>query len=121
MTAQRRAVLEILHNNRTHPTAEMILAQVQERLGCVSTATVYNTLDALEEMGFVRRLEGLEQRAHFDPDTSEHQHAVCRKCKRVWDVGHTESISGLPEGFAVEDIIIQGLCPDCAQPDIITQ
>ncbi len=40
MTAQRHAVLEILAGNRTHPTAEEIIAMVRDKLGCVSTATV---------------------------------------------------------------------------------
>ncbi|MHB0911874.1 MAG: Fur family transcriptional regulator [Armatimonadota bacterium] len=115
MTAQRLAVLEILHNNRTHPTAEMVIEQVQGRLGCVSPATIYNTLETLYGLGLVKRIEGLEQRAHFDPDTSEHQHAICRKCRKVWDVRCTGTIDGLPEGFAIEDIVVQGLCPDCAE------
>lgn len=115
ITAQRRAVLEILHNNRTHPTAEAVIDQVQERLGCVSPATVYNTMDTLEALGLIRRIEGLENKAHFDPDTSDHQHAMCRKCSKVWDIESPESIQGLPDKFSVEDVIIQGLCADCAK------
>jgi len=114
MTAQRNAVLEILYNNRSHPTADMVIAEVRKRLGCVSPATIYNTLDTLEELGFVRRLDGLEERAHFDPDTSVHQHAICKRCKKVWDIELGEEIKGLPEEFAVEDIMIQGLCAECA-------
>ncbi|MBI2843162.1 MAG: transcriptional repressor [Armatimonadetes bacterium] len=114
MTAQRRAVLEILSGNRTHPTAESIVSHVQSRLGYVSPATIYNTLQALEELGFVRRIEGLEHRAHFDPDTSDHQHAICRRCKRVWDVDYPQFLPGAPGGFVVEDVLIQGICAGCA-------
>ncbi len=114
MTAQRRAVLEILSGNRTHPTAEQILRQVEERLGCVAPATVYNTLETLERMGFVRRIDGLEQRAHFDPDTSVHQHAICSRCRRVWDVAEIDPPADLPKGFRAKEIIVQGTCEHCS-------
>lgn len=118
MTAQRRAVLKILSGNRTHPTADAIISLVRARLGYVSPATIYNTLEALEDLGFVRRIDGLEHRAHFDPDTSDHQHAICRKCKRVWDVDRIQPLPDLPGNFKIEDILIQGICEDCATPDI---
>lgn len=114
MTAQRRAVLSILSGNRTHPTADEVVGEVRQRLGCVSPATIYNTLQTLEELGFVRRIDGLEQRAHFDPDTSEHEHAICVGCRRVWDVASIASPADLPEGFEVSDILVQGICKDCA-------
>jgi len=89
--------------------------QVRKRLGCVAPATIYNTLDALEQLGFVRRIDGLEQRARFDPDTSDHHHAVCLDCRKVFDVAAIPHPADLPEGFRVTDILIQGLCKDCAQ------
>lgn len=115
LTAQRRAVLDILSGNRTHPTAECIQTEIRIKLGCVAPATVYNTLEVLEELGFVRRIDGLEDRAHFDPDTSDHQHAICLKCRRVWDVQPVGEPPDMPDGFTVTDILIQGTCSDCAE------
>lgn len=115
MTAQRGAVLKILSGNRTHPTADEVVGEVRERLGCVAPATIYNTLQTLEDLGFVRRIDGLEQRAHFDPDTSEHEHAICVECRRVWDVASIAAPADLPEGFEVSDILVQGVCKDCAK------
>ena len=113
MTAQRRAVIDILAGNRTHPTAEEVASQVEAKLGCVSPATIYNTLEALAELGFVRRIDGLEQKAHFDPDTSDHQHVICRKCKRVWDIDLADRMPGLPHGFVAEGVLVQGVCEGC--------
>ena len=113
-TAQRHAVLDILSGNRTHPTADELVSAVRERLGCVSPATIYNTLETLEGLGFVRRIDGLESSAHFDPDTSDHQHAICTKCKKVWDVGPTVSPPDLPLSFQVSDVLFHGVCRDCA-------
>jgi Fur family transcriptional regulator, peroxide stress response regulator len=115
MTAQRRAVIDILHNNRSHPDAEEIIAQVRSRLGCVSQGTIYNTLETLEKMGVVRRVEGLERQAHFDPDTSDHQHAICRKCGHVWDVDSPLAHMNLPDEFVVESILVRGLCRNCVE------
>lgn len=114
MTAQRKAVLNILAGNRTHPTAEEVVGEVRDRLGCVAPATIYNTLQTLEELGFVRRIDGLENRAHFDPDTSEHEHAICVRCRRVWDVASAAVPDDLPEGFEISDILVQGVCKSCA-------
>ena len=115
MTAQRRAVLEILSGNRTHPTAEALVAQVRDRLGCVAPGTIYNTLETLAELGLVRRIVGLEQKAHFDPDTSDHQHAICLQCRTVWDVSPLGTPGDLPQGFTVLNTLIQGVCGSCAR------
>lgn len=114
MTAQRKSVLDVLAGNRSHPTVEAIVSAVRDKLGYVSPATIYNTLDALERLGFVRRIEGLEDKAHFDPDTSDHQHAICRNCGRVWDVDTFAEPIGLPDGFIIQNILIQGTCAECA-------
>lgn len=110
MTAQRNAVLELLEGNRSHPTADAIITKVQERLGYVSAATIYNTLESLEELGLIRRIDGLEAKAHFDPDTSYHHHAICSSCKRVFDVDLGET--RVPN-FTVDNIVIHGLCDEC--------
>ncbi|MEI6503110.1 MAG: Fur family transcriptional regulator [Armatimonadota bacterium] len=114
MTAQRHAVLAILSGNRTHPTAEEMVAAVRERLGCVAPATIYNTLDTLVKLGFVRRIDGLESKAHFDPDTSDHQHAICLECRTVWDVGPAPTPAELPAGFTMHSTLVQGICGPCA-------
>lgn len=110
MTAQRLAVLDALEANRTHPAAETIIDLVHQRLGHVSPATIYNTLESLESLGLVRRLNGLEPRARFDPDTTDHQHAICKCCGRVWDIQVPD-----PEipGFCVEDVVVRGICEQC--------
>ena len=114
MTAQRHAVLAILSGNRTHPAAEEIVANVRDRLGCVAPATIYNTLETLVKLGFVRRIDGLEGRARFDPDTSDHEHAICLKCRTVWDVGPVATPDDLPEGFTPLHTLVQGICGRCA-------
>ena len=121
MTAQRHAVLEILSGNREHPAVEEMAAEVRERLGCVAPATIYNTLDTLVKLGLVRRLEGLEQRARYDPDTSDHEHAICLSCRRIWDVPPRDQPAELPAGFTVLSTLVQGICATCARESQATK
>jgi Fur family transcriptional regulator, peroxide stress response regulator len=114
MTPQRRVVLQILDGNRTHPTAAAIVEEARKRLGCVSVATIYNTLETLVEMGLVRRLDVMESSVHFDPDTAKHHHFVCRRCHRVLDLPAGSALDlGSPDGHLVEDIILKGICAEC--------
>ena len=115
MTAPRRALIQLLAGNGGHPTAEDLTTRVRAHLGKIPAATVYNVLDALESAGLVRRVAGLEPRAHFDPDTSPHEHALCTHCRQVWDVPAPALPSHLPEGFLVSDILIQGVCRPCSE------
>lgn len=114
MTPQRRAVLAVLDGNRSHPTAAAIVGQVQARIGAVSVATIYNTLEKLVEIGLVRRLDVMETSTHYDPDTSAHHHFVCRQCHAVLDAPPEFDLR--PAGFGghtIEDIILKGTCASC--------
>lgn len=115
MTAQRFTVLDILHNNYSHPSAEEIIDKVRERLGHVSTATIYNTLDTLEKHGFIMKLDGLETKSHYDPNTKEHSHCICTKCKSIFDVAYDikDSNCDLPNNFVVSNVIFHGTCDNC--------
>jgi Fur family peroxide stress response transcriptional regulator len=63
---------------------------------------------------------------HFDPNTAEHHHAVCRLCGEISDVyvDDTEhldealSVEGLT-GFSTEgaSIVFSGTCADCTGRD----
>lgn len=117
MTPQRQVVLQILDGNRSHPTAAAIVGQARERLGCVSVATIYNTLETLVRLGLVRRLDVMESSVHFDPDTSPHHHFVCRQCHQVLDLpAAAVDPARIPGGHAIEDVILKGVCAHCG-PD----
>ena len=115
MTAQRLAVFDILHNNYSHPSAEEIIEKVKKKLGHVSIATIYNTLDTLEERGLIVKLDGLETKSHYDPDTREHAHCICTKCKTIFDVEIKECTKEqiIPSNFVVTNIILHGICENC--------
>ena len=120
VTPQRRAIIQVLLANHSHPTAEQVLTYVRDVMPDLSTATVYNTLHELEEIGVLRELDlGLRER-RYDVNTGGHAHLVCLGCERVEDVPYDSNVLTLSpqhaHGFQVVDhsIIFRGYCPACA-------
>lgn len=121
MTPQRLAILEYLDGNTTHPTAEDIYRAVKKKHPTLSFATVYNTLQALIEMGEVMELTIDPVRRHFDPNTTPHHHVICTECGKIGDVfmDYSEELvlpREVTEEFTITSnhIDFYGLCKDCS-------
>lgn len=85
LTPQRRALLEELAGDTTHPSAESIAARVSRRVPGVSVSTVYKGLHELSSLGLIRELD-LPGALRFDPETGPHAHLLCDSCETVVDV-----------------------------------
>lgn len=85
-TRQRMLVYDVLRETACHPTAEELHRQVEDETGRVSLATVYNSLDALEDAGLIRRIATRTGSARFDADTSPHPHVDLTDTDEVLDV-----------------------------------
>ncbi|HYZ29977.1 MAG TPA: transcriptional repressor, partial [Thermoleophilaceae bacterium] len=82
----------------------------------LSFATIYSTLDLLEDLGLVRRVSTLDGVAVYDSRTEPHDHAVCRVCGRMFDLEAAElRTAAVPRGFQVEhaQVHVIGVCADC--------
>jgi len=119
LTPQRRAVIEVLAGDASHPRAEDVADEVARRIPGVSLSTVYKTLHEFADMGLVRELEGAGP-MRFDPDASDHAHVVCDDCGTVADLEVGSSISSdlvfSDSGLVVSrvDIIVHATCPACS-------
>ena len=76
LTAQRRALLSELAPRMDHPTVEQVYSAVRGRLSGVSKATVYRTLETLDRLGLIRRVEHPGSAVRFDPDPTPHHHLL---------------------------------------------
>lgn len=120
ITAPRLAIFRTLSQSKTHPSAEELFGEVRRQHPTVSFATVYNTLQLLTEMGEVRQIVVGELRRRYDPNVSDHQHAVCRQCHALVDVSvdvsALEHIDLSAHDFQVEGVRVEfaGLCGRCA-------
>ncbi len=82
----RQAVLQWLAEH-PHATAEQIRAGVAQRLGSVSTQTVYDVLAACTAAGLVRQIEPAGHPARFERRAGDnHHHVVCRSCGRTENI-----------------------------------
>jgi Fur family transcriptional regulator, peroxide stress response regulator len=121
LTPQRIAVLEYLENNNEHPSAETVYANVARKFPTMSFATVYNTLAALREKGFLLELTIDADKRRYDPDTTPHNHLICTKCRKIVDV-HKKYELLIPEDLCPEfeitgnHVEFYGVCPECREP-----
>jgi Fe2+ or Zn2+ uptake regulation protein len=119
VTPQRVVLHRALQELNRHVTADELLDAVADRLPNVSLPTIYATLDLLEELGMVRRV----QRAGttlFDPRVDSHHHLVCTRCGSIEDLDSTLDTASLElaavrGGFAPERIeaVVHGRCAAC--------
>ena len=130
-TNQRRKVLDILRDSRDHPTAEDIYTRLRSRGERVCIGTIYRTVELLEKIGLVRKLN-LGDRNRYElvesrSDVKYHYHLVCEKCGRIMDISedvmkaHAKSLEELVtevgdvSGFQVSghQFVIFGICRNC--------
>lgn len=120
MTPQRRAILQTLLNNASHPTAEQLYHLVQDQIPGISLATVYNTLRELAAIQEVRELDLSHRERHFEIWGQAHAHQVCLKCGQVCDL--TGDLAQVQALFQTGDqfvpvqstVTIYGYCVDHA-------
>src|SRR5436190_475028 len=119
VTPQRVVVHLALQELDRHVTADELLDAVTERLPSVSLPTIYATLELLEELGMVRRVQRAGT-ALFDPRTAPHHHLVCTSCGSVEDLEGELETSALERaagrhGFKHERVeaLVHGRCRDC--------
>jgi Fur family transcriptional regulator, ferric uptake regulator len=116
--AARREVIELLAEEQCAVTA----LEIDRRLDSVGRASVYRTLDQLERLRLVQRVEiggdatGYER---IDPEL-HHHHLVCEECGRLApfeDSSLERAIAAVSEAAEFEvsahDVVLRGRCPDC--------
>ena len=120
VTSPRLAVLAVVGSS-PHIAAEDVATQVRERLGAVSTQTVYDALRVCTAAGLMRRIEPAGSPARYERRTGDnHHHLVCRRCGRIEDVdcavGHAPCLTPYADhGFQIDEAEVNywGICPEC--------
>lgn len=116
--AARRRVIELLGDEHCAVTA----LEIDRRLPSVGRATVYRTLEQLEQLDLVHRVDvGGEVVAYERNDPSEHHHhVVCVRCGRLLpfeDSGLEQAIHAAGEATEFEivahDVLLRGICAGC--------
>lgn len=116
LTPQRQWILRYLKETEEHPTADDIFREINQALGGISLATVYNTLHTFAEMGIIRELSYGDKLSRYDGNEQEHAHLVCESCGQIANV-ESPVLSGVStgSGFQMHSYRIEfyGLCKEC--------
>lgn len=121
-TYQRLKVLDYMSKNIvSHPTAEMIYAELLKEIPTISMTTVYNTLSTFLEKGLINGVTITGTEIRYDLNIKSHHHFLCKKCNRIIDVDvpcqFAEKQGKVLDGHRIEEIhgYFKGTCKDCLQ------
>jgi Fur family transcriptional regulator, ferric uptake regulator len=120
-TVPRRALAELISAQIGHFTAaDLVRAARAARVG-VGRATVFRTLEALDQLGLIERLDlPSGEHAYVACERSHHHHVVCSRCGRtseIDDAGLKAVVHQIARrtGYRVDEHRLElfGLCPAC--------
>lgn len=120
MTQQRKIIMECLHNELPHATADKVFQVVRKKLPHISLGTVYRNLEILNENNQIQKLHLSAKKRVFDITTTKHYHIVCNSCGQVEDVPGEpmtsyESAVIDSTGYKIfgHHLEFEGQCPTC--------
>lgn len=122
-TSQREVVLKTLYNSNDHFTPESLYLLIKERHGelNVGIATVYRTLNLLEESKIVTSITFGAQGKKFElANRPHHDHLICKSCGKIIEF-HNDEIERLQveiaksNNFILTSHLMQlyGVCSEC--------
>ena len=117
---QREAILRVLKNSKSHPTAMQVYNEVKKEIPNISLGTVYRNLATLNENGDIISIAVGDGNEHYDGDVSPHIHLRCRCCGGIEDLvlaSDPASVLAKQSGFDSETsvYIVYGRCKQCRE------
>jgi Fur family ferric uptake transcriptional regulator len=124
-TGQRRIIVELLESAGGHIDADQLYRLAHERDASISLATVYRTLNVLQDAGLIDRrylTHGHERKVYEPAGAGEHYHFTCRVCGRVIEF-ESEQVAALKTtletsyGVRIDHacLCFEGVCSDCRE------
>ena len=125
LTPQRRSIIDgIIKNEGNHLTTEELYDLVKVECPEIGLATVYRTVQLLEDIGVVCKLDlndgcNRYELIHAD-ENHQHHHLICTNCGKVIEV-HGDLLEGLENeiqrtyNFEVKNHSLKfyGICNEC--------
>lgn len=76
MTGQRKTILQVLDSSADHPSVEVVYERARKVDPSISIATVYRTLNLLDEMDLIVRHEFKENFSRYEINMDHHHHLI---------------------------------------------
>src|SRR4051812_37044338 len=123
LTEPRRTLAALIADQTGHFTAAELVAEARTRRLGVGRATVFRTLEVLETLGAIERLDlPSGGHAYVACEPVHHHHIVCSRCGRtdeIDDAGLRPVVREVARqtGFRVDEHRLElfGLCPACVR------
>ena len=112
---QREAILAAVYEMKNHPTADEVYDKLKKDNPRLSLGTVYRNLNVFAQNGDIRRLSIPGAGDRFDFRMDKHEHLLCSKCHRVFDVNVKVSILSKEKDAAIDGytLTLHGTCGKC--------
>lgn len=119
-TPERFAILRKALEVDSHFEVDALHEAIEKDGYHVSRATVYNTVELLEEAGILRKLSFGSGTSVYELNRDNHIHLICKKCGKIMEIENPSISSSLlrlklesfsPDSF---DVKVYGLCADCS-------
>lgn len=127
ITEQRYAICDYLAQTDQHPTPYQVYTDISTLHPEISRATVYNTLNALQQLGAIVEINFGANHTHYETDPAPHVNLICLRCHSVVDYhsATVERFTQTTEFVALQEAIgfqvmatkvdLLGLCRACQQ------
>jgi Fur family peroxide stress response transcriptional regulator len=127
-TPQRIAICRFALHSRDHLTAQKIYEEVKKVHPTVSLATVYKTLQVLEELDLIQELDFPQSQARFDSYMKPHINLVCIRCGNIRDLDDETAREIVKRVAATtkftptgQRLDICGICQECGSTELVTR
>lgn len=128
LTAERQSIVEAIFDHHEHFDPEQLVARLTaERADGkrVSRATIYRTINSMEQAGLIRKVARANDREVYEHAYGypQHDHLICERCGSLTEF-RNQAISevldsiALKEGFRMKAhrLEVYGICKECSKP-----
>ena len=128
ITAQRRALVEVIQEAKEHLDADSLLERARKRHANLDRATVYRTIELLKKLRMIDELDlmHLEGEKHYYEVKTirDHIHLACFRCGRIEEFASSlfeqlKTEIAVESGFEIRvtRLEVGGACRACAAAD----
>jgi Fur family transcriptional regulator, peroxide stress response regulator len=133
ITEQREIICDYLAQTDKHPTPYQVYSDIHGQHPEISRATIYNTLNALQQLGAIVEINFGANHTHYETDPSPHVNLICLRCHQVVDyhsmvadaVTTTAAFTTMQKALGFQPLAtkvdIIGLCRLCQLTEVAKQ
>jgi Fur family ferric uptake transcriptional regulator len=129
LTPERERIVDEVFESHEHFDVEQLVARltIKSTQNRVSRATVYRTIQSLEEAGMLRKVARNNDREIYEHDYGypQHDHLVCKKCGKLEEF-QSDEIQSIIKQIADKRLFLMdghrlevyGICIDCRKQPV---